>query len=430
MAMSSNKHDREHDKFVETTGGDTAVRVVLQDVSASGVEYTEGDVDTSITGRAILWEDTGDTLKTVSAATPLPVNVVSGSTSGTEYTEGDVDTTITGTAMMAEYVSTSTLRPVNTKQLSTQVTSSDWGIVTNSVIHGLSSAGGGSFVDVKVTPSGALNVAATQDTSPWVVSGTVTANQGGTWNINNISGTVSLPTGAATETTLATLSLSQGSSTSGQKGPLALAAVTTAAPSYTTGQTNALSLTTAGALRTDSSATTQPVSGTVAFSNTTIDVTNTGTFAVQAAQSGTWNINNISGTISLPTGAATSANQTTANASLASIDTKLTAPLQVQTIAGSAGSMQIKTLVYAAKSVTTSATLMNKTGSNLSNRIILTLQPTNGTIYVGSDASVTTSTGTPVETGAFFPIYANATCNIYAIASGTVDVRIMEGSDQ
>ena len=27
---------------------------------------------------------------------------------------------------------------------------------------------------------------------------TVTANQGGTWNVNNIAGTVSLPTGAAT----------------------------------------------------------------------------------------------------------------------------------------------------------------------------------------------------------------------------------------
>src|SRR5690606_7543498 len=35
------------------------------------------------------------------------------------------------------------------------------------------------------------------------VSGTVAATQSGTWNITNISGTVSLPTGAATETTLA-----------------------------------------------------------------------------------------------------------------------------------------------------------------------------------------------------------------------------------
>ncbi len=46
---------------------------------------------------------------------------------------------------------------------------------------------------------------------------------------------------------------------------------------------------------------------------------------VAATQSGTWNITNISGTVSLPTGAATSANQTTANSSLSSIDGKITA---------------------------------------------------------------------------------------------------------
>src|SRR5687768_8585333 len=38
-------------------------------------------------------------------------------------------------------------------------------------------------------------------------------------------------------------------------------------------------------------------------------VTNAGTFATQAAQSGAWNITNVSGTVSLPTGAATAAKQ-------------------------------------------------------------------------------------------------------------------------
>lgn len=51
-----------------------------------------------------------------------------------------------------------------------------------------------------------------------------------------------------------------------------------------------------------------------------------GTGAIfSAAQSGTWNLTNISGTISLPTGASTAANQTTANTSLSSIDGKITA---------------------------------------------------------------------------------------------------------
>jgi len=59
-----------------------------------------------------------------------------------------------------------------------------------SVISGESSAGGGSFVNVKVNPSGTLET---------------NAAQSGTWNINNVSGTVSLPTGAATEATLSSL---------------------------------------------------------------------------------------------------------------------------------------------------------------------------------------------------------------------------------
>lgn len=39
-----------------------------------GVQYTEGDVDTTITGTAILWEDAANTLAAVSASKPLPVN--------------------------------------------------------------------------------------------------------------------------------------------------------------------------------------------------------------------------------------------------------------------------------------------------------------------------------------------------------------------
>jgi hypothetical protein len=55
----------------------------------------------------------------------------------------------------------------------------------------------------------------------------------------------------------------QGSTTSGENGILIQGATTTAAPTYTTGTTNPLSLTVAGAVRIDGSATTQPVSGTV-----------------------------------------------------------------------------------------------------------------------------------------------------------------------
>ncbi len=81
------------------------------------------------------------------------------------------------------------------------------------------------------------------------VSGSVTANIGTT-------------NGLALDTSVNGLLLAQGSTTSGQKGPLAQGAVTSSAPSYTTAQSSPLSLTLAGALRVDGSAVTQPVSGT------------------------------------------------------------------------------------------------------------------------------------------------------------------------
>jgi len=94
-----------------------------------------------------------------------------------------------------------------------------------------------------------------------VISGDQTAipaSQSGTWNINNITGTVSLPTGAATESSLVTMS---------GKLPLTLGQKLSA----------------------------QSMSVTIASDQTSINV----------AQSGTWNVNNITGTVSLPTGAAT-----------------------------------------------------------------------------------------------------------------------------
>jgi hypothetical protein len=58
-----------------------------------------------------------------------------------------------------------TISTVSAKTLATQVVSTDTGLVTNAVIHALSSAGGGTYVDVKANPSGALTVDATVSSS-------------------------------------------------------------------------------------------------------------------------------------------------------------------------------------------------------------------------------------------------------------------------
>jgi hypothetical protein len=123
------------------------------------------------------------------------------------------------------------------------------------------------------------------------VSGTVTANAGsGTFAVS--AAALPLPSGAATSANQSTeitalqlidnLPNTLGSTTSGQSGALALGAVTTAAPSYTTAQSNALSLTTAGALRVDGSGATQPVSGSVSISGTAT-VAGSGSFTVAQA---------------------------------------------------------------------------------------------------------------------------------------------------
>lgn len=142
----------------------------------------------------------------------------------------------------------------------------------------------GEFTDGQVGPVGVT--APTQAGLSGGVDGSgnlqgVSVDSTGKQNINNISGTVSLPTGASTSSLQTT-------------GNTSVASIDTKTP--TIGQ-KTMSGSSPVAIASDQS-------------------------AIPASQSGTWNINNVSGTVSLPTGASTSALQTTGNASLSSIDTK------------------------------------------------------------------------------------------------------------
>lgn len=216
-------------------------------------------------------------------------------------------------------------------QMDSTIVDKTYAQLTRSVITGETTAGGGGYVNVKVNPSGSLAVAADTelpdaaaladntanptvpgvgafgmmyDGSTWDrVRGTstdgllvnlgtnndVSASQSGTWNITNISGTVSLPTGAATAANQTTAN-----------GLLTDIETNTDFGAVTGGgtETGALRVTLAnnstGVLSVDDNDGSLTVDGTVA-----------------ATQSGTWNIADITGTVSLPTGAATAANQTT-----------------------------------------------------------------------------------------------------------------------
>lgn len=85
-----------------------------------------------------------------------------------------------------------------------------------------------------------------------------------------------------------------------------------------------------------------PVSGNVTITDGSGPVTIDGTVSVSnfpsvqsVSQSGTWNLNNISGTITLPSGAATSANQTITNNTLTSIDAGIPSALGQTTMSAS-----------------------------------------------------------------------------------------------
>src|ERR1700679_1655629 len=128
----------------------------------------------------------------------------------------------------------------------------------------------------------------------------IPVSQSGVWNINNITGTVSLPTGASTAANQGTMITDLASILGNQTNGTQVVAV-------------------------NNFPSTQPISGTVTVVQpTAADLNATVTGTIAATQSGTWNITNISGTISLPTGAATAANQATEITSLGTIATNTT----------------------------------------------------------------------------------------------------------
>lgn len=130
-------------------------------------------------------------------------------------------------------------------------------------------------------PANWLQMGCQFNTSPT----TITSTNGSPCQLDNAGNLkVNIAAGASSG------AVAQGSTTAGQTGGLTQAAVTTAAPSYTTAQTSPLSLNLSGGLRVDGSGVTQPVS----LTSTTI----TGTVA--ATQSGTWNIGTVTTLPALP----------------------------------------------------------------------------------------------------------------------------------
>lgn len=231
-------------------------------------------------------------------------------------------------------------------------------------------------------------VSVTQGTSPWVVAGTVTANQGtnpwtvngtvnaaqsGTWNIGTLT-TITNP-----------VTVNQGTS------PWIISGSTTVTGTVTANQG------------------TSPwvVSGTVAATQSGTWTTgrtwtlSNSTDSIAAVQSGTWNINNITGTVSLPTGASTSANQTSGAQKTQVVDGAGTVIGPAQTISGT----NYLPVVLAASATPGSALVARSiqvAGSDGANARTLLTDTSGNLQVVGNVANAAADSGNPVKIGGVF----------------------------
>lgn len=112
---------------------------------SGGVQYTEGDTDATLTGGVVMIEESGDTVRAVSAGHPMPV-------------AGTITTTLGGTALV---------------QLATAGT-----VVVSSAPTTTVQA---TNLDIRDLTSASDSVAAAQS-GAWNVGGTVNAVQSGAWN--------------------------------------------------------------------------------------------------------------------------------------------------------------------------------------------------------------------------------------------------------
>lgn len=155
------------------------------------------------------------------------------------------------------------------------------------------------------------------------------------------------------------------------------------------------------------------------------DGTNLRTLSVDTT--GKLNINNISGTVTLPTGAATSANQTNASQKTQIVDgsgnviTSYNSQLSTDDIINasiSSGSITVSTTAVAAR----------VGASNLTNRKMLMISPINGVVYIGASSSVTTATGIPIFPNNIISFSFSSGVTPFLIAASSITVNVFEGA--
>jgi hypothetical protein len=169
---------------VSTLATEATVSTLATEATVSTLA-TEATVSTLATEATVLTLGTETTLSAIKTSVELLDNAVSGNELQVDVVTSALPIGAATSAAQTDGTQKTQLVDaagdvVDVKLLSAALAGTDKGLITSTTIHGLTTGGGGGYVDVKVTPSGALNVEA------------------------DITSSV-LPTGAATETTLAAI---------------------------------------------------------------------------------------------------------------------------------------------------------------------------------------------------------------------------------
>lgn len=177
--------------FATEAKQDAMITAIEAIPGGGGVQYTEGDTDTTITGTAVLWEDASNTLRVPSSAKPFPVEIIAGAGSGGTAAADDADFTAgttSGTPAMGVYESTPT--SVTDGDLGTVGITQGRRLKTSATIDAALPAGTNNIGDVDVLssalPTGA-STSAKQDTIIGHldgVEGLLTTIDGDTGNIS------------------------------------------------------------------------------------------------------------------------------------------------------------------------------------------------------------------------------------------------------
>ena len=231
---------------LSTVGSAKALKVdVIQTVGSMGSTVTQGPPGTTANAWPVKVTDGTDTAL-VTAGGLLQVD-------GSGVTQ-PVSGTLTCNAGGGTFAVSGT---VTSNQGTPASAANRWPVqITDGTDLALVNAGGDLEVDVNAingftisTGNGVAGGGTQRVTISSDSTGVLACTQSGTWNVNNVSGTVSLPTGAATEASLAKLTIAQGAALGANTMAMCGASVLASVPAYSAGLIQPLSMDTNGGLR-------------------------------------------------------------------------------------------------------------------------------------------------------------------------------------